>query len=186
MRVVTVLMIAASTGLAGLGCAHQHEGLPETFHTGPVFTDFGPVASVSPDVPLAADSTFRVAFDVSDAAEPGTVNRGLVSAARFINMHAEAGIATKNLQLAIVVHGGATLDLLIDSAYAARHLGARNANVAVLASLMDVGVEVQVCGQSAAAKQIDKEALVPGVEVALSAMTAHAMLQQGGYTLNPF
>jgi len=28
--------------------------------------------------------------------------------------------------------------------------------------------------------------LLPGVEMALSAMTAHAILQQEGYTLNPF
>jgi len=28
--------------------------------------------------------------------------------------------------------------------------------------------------------------LLPNVEMALSAMTAHALLQQDGYTLNPF
>ena len=28
--------------------------------------------------------------------------------------------------------------------------------------------------------------LLPGVEMSLSAMTAHALLQQDGYTLNPF
>jgi len=28
--------------------------------------------------------------------------------------------------------------------------------------------------------------LAPGVEMTLSAMTAHALLQQDGYTMNPF
>jgi hypothetical protein len=32
---------------------------------------------------------------------------------------------------------------------------------------------------------IDQEDLLPGVRVALSAMTANALLQQNGYTFNP-
>ena len=33
---------------------------------------------------------------------------------------------------------------------------------------------------------VAKADLIPGVELALSAMTAHAQLQQAGYTVNPF
>jgi hypothetical protein len=33
---------------------------------------------------------------------------------------------------------------------------------------------------------VKTEDLLPGVEMALSAMTAHALLQQQGYTFNPF
>ena len=43
-----------------------------------------------------------------------------------------------------------------------------------------------MCGQSAAGQGVKKTDLLPGVELALSAMTAHALLQQQGYTLNPF
>ena len=43
-----------------------------------------------------------------------------------------------------------------------------------------------LCGQSAAAYGITPENLIPGVEMALSAMTAFALLQQNGYTVNPF
>ena len=39
---------------------------------------------------------------------------------------------------------------------------------------------------SAAAYGVAKGDLIPGVELALSAMTAHAQLQQAGYTVNPF
>ena len=45
---------------------------------------------------------------------------------------------------------------------------------------------VYLCGQSAAAYGIDKGDLIPGVEMALSAMTAHAVLSAEGYSLNPF
>ena len=33
---------------------------------------------------------------------------------------------------------------------------------------------------------VTNDDLLPGVELALSAMTMHALLQQKGYTLNPF
>jgi intracellular sulfur oxidation DsrE/DsrF family protein len=46
-------------------------------------------------------------------------------------------------------------------------------------------VRVILCGQSAAARGIEMSDLVEGTEIELSAMTAHAVLQQNGYTLNP-
>ena len=52
--------------------------------------------------------------------------------------------------------------------------------------LLDYGVRFIVCGQSAAAQGIAQDDMIPGVEMALSAMTAHALLQQRGYTVNPF
>ncbi|HCE21170.1 MAG TPA: hypothetical protein DF282_01490, partial [Hyphomonas sp.] len=47
-------------------------------------------------------------------------------------------------------------------------------------------VRIILCGQTAAYRDIEKSDLLPGVEIALSAMTAHAKLQQDGYSLNPF
>jgi intracellular sulfur oxidation DsrE/DsrF family protein len=52
--------------------------------------------------------------------------------------------------------------------------------------MLDQGVRFILCGQSGAAYGIRQEDLIPGVETALSAMTAHALLQQRGYTVNPF
>ncbi|MEE2877945.1 MAG: DsrE family protein, partial [Pseudomonadota bacterium] len=43
-----------------------------------------------------------------------------------------------------------------------------------------------LCGQTAAAREIEKDDLIPGVQIALSAMTAHAVLANQGYSLNPF
>ena len=47
-------------------------------------------------------------------------------------------------------------------------------------------MSIQLCGQTAVARDISADDLLPGVTMALSAMTAHAQLQQAGYTLNPF
>jgi len=61
-----------------------------------------------------------------------------------------------------------------------------NANADLIKTLIAYGVEIYVCGQSAAYYSVDNEDLLPDVKMALSAMTAHALLQQKGYTLNPF
>ena len=52
--------------------------------------------------------------------------------------------------------------------------------------MMEKGVDVIVCGQSAAAHGVEKNALIDGVKMDLSAMTAHARLAQKGYSVNPF
>ncbi len=101
-------------------------------------------------------------------------------------MHARAGVPLENIQVAVVVHGKASEDLLSADEYARRRDGAENANIELIAALVDKGMRVILCGQSAAAYGISNDMLAPGVEMALSAMTAHALLQQDGYTVNPF
>jgi len=173
------LFLAAFTTSAWAQAANS------AFHAGRVIADYGPIASVASDLPIPPDTVFKVAFDVASGAKPGEVSRNLESVARFLNMHAEAGVAPSNLQLAVVIHSSATLDMLDDAAYQARK-GVPNANAKLVAALLDHGVQLVVCGQSAAGQDVGKVDLLPGVKLALSAMTTHALLQQQGYTLNPF
>ena len=100
-------------------------------------------------------------------------------------MHVNAGVKPENIRLAIVVHGGASTDLTNQAFFAARREGRENASAAAIAQLQDHGVEFHLCGQSAAAHGITSADLLPGVKMSLSAMTAHALLQQQGFTLNP-
>ncbi len=158
----------------------------EDFHTGTVFPEFGKIAAVDTDFKIPKRAKFKILFDAEKGAEPGKINRTLNSAARFINMHAEAGVPVKNMKLAIVVHGKASLDMMRSEAYKARFDGMDNGSAKLIKALTDKGIRVILCGQSAAFHGIDKDDLAPGVEMALSAMTAHALLQQKGYTLNPF
>ncbi len=155
------------------------------FHPGPAIAEFGPVASVDSDMAMSKKTKFAVRFDVADAAKPGELNRALVSAARFLNMSAENGVAPENVKLAIVVHGGATMDLAVDARYRADNAVA-NANAALITALAAKGVEIYLCGQSAAAHNISRDALLPEIKMALSAMHAHALLDAKGYSLNPF
>lgn len=175
--IFTVLML-----LAAPAAAAPRPG----FHAGPVFRDFGHIAPVDSDLAIPAESSFKVAFDVSAKATPGEVNRTIDSAARFINMHVAAGVPVADIKVAIVVHGPASGDLLKPEAYAARNKGAVNGSAAAISTLAAHGVGIWLCGQSAVASSIDKADLIPGVKMALSAMTAFALLQRQGYTVNPF
>tara|TARA_R110002072_G_scaffold36848_3_gene108186 strand:+ start:54 stop:587 length:534 start_codon:yes stop_codon:yes gene_type:complete len=170
----TALCLASAPALAG----------PDAFHPGSVIPDYGNVATI--DTTIAPPENPRLSFDVSAAAEAGELNRTLVSAARYINMNAEAGIDPATISVAVVVHGGAVRDVANAETYASAHDGAENANAALIAALIENGVHIYVCGQSAAYYDVATEDLLPGVDMALSAMTAHTMLQQQGYAINPF
>lgn len=170
-----VVVIAACGVFSGNASAG-----PERFVAGSQIEDFGRYAPVV-DPALTADAQFKIAYDVSSAAEAGQINRGIESAARFLNMVTAAGVPAENVKLAIVVHGAAAADL--QRLYAD---GTPNPNAALVEALIAKGVSVQLCGQTAAMRDVDSASLVPGVTVSLSAMTAHALLQQDGYTINPF
>lgn len=150
---------------------------PDDFTAGPAIVDFGKIAQIEDAQPIAPDTVLKVAFDLAKAADDGKINRGLDSAARFINMHRAAGLPAENVSVAIVVHGGAYADFMATEG---------NANAPLIAALLVNGASITLCGQTAAYRDVDTSKLLPGVTLSLSAMTAHAQLQQSGYTLNPF
>ncbi|MEG3766769.1 DsrE family protein [Alteromonas sp. 14N.309.X.WAT.G.H12] len=170
-------------GLLVLLCASPVYAAMTDFKAGPVFTEYGKHAAID-GVTIAPTETFKIAFDAVKGAEPGSINRKFDTLARFINMHVANGAKLENIHLAIVVHGTATFDVLSSAAYK-QVKGVENANTPLIQALINKGVRFIVCGQSAAAKDISADMLEKGVEVELSAMTAHARLQKQGYTLNP-
>ena len=181
MRIaVTIALMLAATPLAAQDMS--------AFKPGPVLTEFGAHAPVPGVGQLPADAEFAIAFDVSTPAAEGSPNRGFDSAARFLNMHVAAGVPQDNIRLVVVVHGKAALELLSDAAHAANPLSRQGDNPSgkLVAALLEQDVRFVLCGQSAAVYGIKSEDLIPGVEMSLSAMTAHALLQQRGFTVNPF
>ena len=181
------LTLAAASFLLTSPTAHADE---TAFRPGKVITEFGIIADVDTDFKIPKHTQFKILYDTIESAEPGKVNKTLNTAARFINMHAEAGVPTKNMKLAVVFHGKGSVDLTRNERYAQTYKGAENApenaNTPLIKALTENGVRVILCGQSAAFYDIENTDLLPNVEMALSAMTAHAVLQQEGYTLNPF
>lgn len=159
----------------------------ESASTGPVIDKFGPVYDVPrPDFVTPADLSYRAVFDVAQSPEAADkLNPRIESVARFLNMHARAGVKAEQIRLAVVVHGAAGKDMLSSAAYKAR-FGTDNPNAPLLAALKSNGVRVVLCGQTAAHRGYARDELAPGVEVALSAMTALVALQSDGYRLIAF
>lgn len=162
-----------------------HSAKADKFAAGPVLTNFGKHASVQQDLKFDKNSVFKVAFDIGKQGEVGEVNRKIETLARFINMHVANGVPAKNIHLALVVHGKAGFDVLRDKLYQEKYQTS-NANSPLIQALIQNQVNIYVCGQSAAYYEITNEMLAPNVKMALSAMTAHAVLQSEGYSLNPF
>ncbi len=172
--------------LAGLALSAAPAAAQDGARTGPVFDGFGPHVAVEGIEAVPADTEFAHSFDVSRRAEGAQRNRGFESAARFVNMHAAHGVDPDNMRVAVVVHGGAVLDLLTDEARARLGHGETNPSGDMVRAMLDEGVRFIVCGQSAVGQGVSQADLIEGTEMALSAMTAHALLQQRGYTVNPF
>ncbi len=154
---------------------------------GPTIQSAGTVFEVAdPSFATPVDMPFKLAFEMAAAApEPGEMNVTLNSVARYLNMHAQAGVPATQISAAVVVHGPAGWELLDDNAYRDRH-GVANPNSGVVRELLQAGVRIVLCGQTAASRGIPTEHLMSGVEVALSAMTAFLVLQEEGYRVNPW
>lgn len=157
----------------------------DIFHAGSVIADFGKVATVDSDMELNAATKLMLCFDAAETSG-NSINQTFNSAARFINLNAESGADAKNVSVAIVVHGSATMDVTNAEFYSAANKGKANPNAAIIAELQKNRTTIYLCGQTAAWRGISKADLIPGVKMAPSAMTAHALLQQDGFALCPF
>lgn len=184
LRLAAALFLAAACAQAPLHAQTAAPAVPQPV-PGPVFTDFGATYRVKQALPIPPSTVFKVAFNTTEGAKPGEINRAVGSIGRFINMLVAAGVPEKNIHTALVVHGTAGPDLTTDAAYRATHNGVGNASAGPIRELLDHGVAIYLCGQSMIGRGTDPATLIPGVQVALSAMAMHAQLQQQGYTLNP-
>jgi intracellular sulfur oxidation DsrE/DsrF family protein len=154
---------------------------------GPLIQEYGAAWDI-PEVTYATDTsaTFKAVFDVMNSPQDHTeVNPWIETAARFLNMHARAGVDPRQLKVALVVHNKASTDLLENTEYKKR-FGVDNPNGELLHALMETGAQVIFCGQSSFARQVPVSQTIEGVQLSLSAMTALIQLQNQGYQLIKF
>ncbi len=168
--------------LCAVVLAQTQEPIP-----GPVIAEYGAVWDI-PQATYKTDTsaTFKAVFDVMNSPEDNTqVNPWIETAARFLNMHARAGVAPEKLRVALIIHNKASTDLLDDAHYRER-FGTDNPNSPLLKALMESGAQVVFCGQSSVARKVPAEQILEGVQLSLSAMTALIQFQDQGYQLIKF
>lgn len=168
-------------GLTLISVIAPGQAAEDAFKTGPVFRDYGSHAPVPDAMPLPEDIHMKMALDVTEAAEDGKHNSNFETAAHFINLWHANGVPLDRIDVALVVHGGAYKDLLVDGAF-----GGSNPSADLVTQLLEHGVQIIYCGQAAVGRDVATEDLIPGVTLSLSASTAHAVLQLQGYAVRPY
>ena len=154
---------------------------------GKIVFDYGQTFKVEqPEIKTDTSATLKVIFDVSKSPEDHTqINSNLVTAARFLNMHADAGMNINQLKVAITVHGSAWKDVLTDTEYMKKYKS-KNPNSELLKQLNNAGVDIILCGQTANYRNVNRANTNSNVKFALSAMTALLQYQNNGYQFIKF
>jgi intracellular sulfur oxidation DsrE/DsrF family protein len=155
---------------------------------GNIIPEYGKTYVVdSPCFNTDTTSMLKAVFDVDRSFDAGKPNALIETAARYLNMHEQAGVASENMNVALVIHGKAVKDVLKDEFYKQEYPAQiSNPNLPLIIALSEVGVKVILCGQSAAHYKVTKDEAVPQVDFALSAMTALVQLQNDEYRLIKF
>ncbi len=191
MRTFTKSLAAFGLSLAltvAGSLAAQNAPLPGRQATGPVIQSEGQSFKVdNPTFEVPAGHIFKSVWIISTGGGDSVkMNQQLVTIARFYNVHVRNGYPEDRLKTAAVFHGDGWTALLTDSAFIARFGGKGNPSKALVQELLQHGSQLVLCGQTAGARGIHREELLPGVKVAVSAMTAFNVLQAEGYQYNPW
>lgn len=108
------------------------------------------------------------------------INMGIGEVARKINLHVASGIPLNKIKIVIVAHGP-ILNALTTNAYYKEHFKLDNPNLKLINDLAAMGAKFIACGQAMAFMDLKKEALLPIVNVSITAQTALSYYQLKGY-----
>lgn len=154
---------------------------------GEIINDFGEFFPLeNPDIKTDTSANFKVILDVSKTSEDKSIpNKYIVTAARFLNMHANEGMSKNQLKAAMTIHASAWQDVLNNKEYKEK-FGVDNPNIKLINQLNEAGVDIILCGQTADYRGLNKNNVIPSVKFALSAMTALLQYQNNGYIYMKF
>ncbi len=175
-------VVAASIVLATAVRA-QPPLVPGQQASGPVIKSTGMSIKVDdPTFVIPAGHQFKAVFEINaGGGDTVRVNDQLVTVARYLNLHARHGIPEAQVKAAAVFHGSGWTALLTDAAFAARFGGKPNPSRRLTEELLEHGAQLVLCGQTAGARGIRRDELLPGVKVAISAMSAMQVFQSQGF-----
>ncbi len=146
----------------------------------PIIEGYGGVVPL-PDAAEQPTKGTKVVFDVTAVAtEAGKPVPALERVAVLLNLAGASGLKATDLEIAVVLHGDATLAALDDKTHRAK-VGRANDNAELIERLKRAGVKVMVCGQSLKKKGLEADSVRPDVAVAASALTAVLNHQRRGF-----
>ncbi len=175
-RLVRYIAICAVAALAGTPLAAQTgEALIREIG--------GTPTEMNPSFRAPTDQVYKMAWHVTTAPETaGGIAPGFRSPPNLLRQLETNGVPRSNIKMAVIVHGTATPSLLNNAAYKAR-TGADNGSIALLTALHEAGVQIIVCGHAQVSRNVPRDQLLPFVQVATTATSAHVILATQGYVI---
>ncbi|WP_299467356.1 DsrE family protein [uncultured Gimesia sp.] len=156
----------------------------EVKYINPVIKQYGKVVKL-PQAAHQPRAGSKLCVDLTKGGDADKLNPAIEKVARFVNIYHGAGKSAVKPQIAIILHGDATLAVLNDDVYSKRFGTQGNPNLDCLHELHEAGVEIFVCGQSLIGKAGKPEEVVVFADVAVSALTTLVNLQTDGYVYLP-
>ncbi|MEZ6062378.1 MAG: DsrE family protein, partial [Planctomycetaceae bacterium] len=152
--------------------------------TEPAIGKYGKVVRL-PEAAQQPRTGSRIVVDVTKGSDPDVLNPAIEKVARFVNIYQSAGQESATAEIAIVLHGDATLAVLNADAYGKQFGTDGNPNLDCLHELHEAGVAIYVCGQSLLSKGGKPEDVVVFADTAVSALTTLVNLQSDGFAYIP-
>ncbi len=143
------------------------------------------------EIPYAAEKPdpnmkYNIVVEVERESEkPDSLSWALNNVARLVNLHVMGGVPKENLDVVIVLHGGATYTTMNNDQYRKKYK-IDNPNLGLFQELSKAGVKIFVCGQSLINRKVDRSKMVPEVKIATSMLTTLTTYQLKGYALLKF
>ena len=179
--------LLAATSVLAMPVAGAADPAPPSIN--PVIAEYGAVVPLPGAAAQPRDGS-KICVDLTAGGDRERLNPAIEKLARYVNLYAGAGTSPATVEIAVVIHGEATLDILDDAAYATAFGVTGNPNVECLRRLKAAGVRFLVCGQSLHGKGADPRQIAsidgePVAELAVSALTAIVNRQADGYAMVP-
>tara|TARA_R110000868_G_scaffold1211_2_gene9309 strand:- start:27926 stop:28459 length:534 start_codon:yes stop_codon:yes gene_type:complete len=147
----------------------------------PIVKNFGGIYEIDNAINPESTMMYKIVIDLKTLQrDKESINPGLNNVARMMNLHGLGGVKPENLQVAVVIHGGATDVVLDNEAYQLRY-ELDNPNLELIDALKTSGTEIYVCGQSLLARKYARESVNPEIKIGLSMLTTFTTYMHKGY-----
>ncbi|OUW35159.1 MAG: hypothetical protein CBD39_01525 [Flavobacteriaceae bacterium TMED179] len=152
----------------------------------PIIDGFGEVkyfdkANIQPNPSLK----YKLLFDIKDQTEKNGVNKGLWVIARTLNMLSLGKVPIDNIKIVASIHGDASFLALNDKVYKNK-FGKINSNLELIDKLIANGVEIYVCSQATASRNINQNSINKKIKRAYSGLSVLANYQLRDYIFMPY
>ena len=147
----------------------------------PIIENFGGIYEIPDSVDPEQNMEYSIVIDLKTLQrDKASLNPGLNNVARMMNLHGLGGVKAEDLNVAVVIHGGAT-DLVIDNEAYQKRYELDNPNLELIDTLKEAGVEIFVCGQSLIAREYGFDEINPQITKGLSMLTVFTTYMNNGY-----